>query len=175
MLPQPVPWRVTPRWQSQNVHATLSEAEWITLMFFLGLFILVHGVVKVGLIDMAAKELLELTGGDFRITALIILWSSAVLSAFIDNIPFVATMIPLIKAMAPTFGGDAALLPRWWAPLGLAGRQPDADRRVCEPGGRRPLRTRGNPVPVQSLPEARVSLDAAQHRISHFYLDSRHL
>jgi Na+/H+ antiporter NhaD/arsenite permease-like protein len=101
--------------QSQNVHAALSEAEWITLMFFLGLFVLVHAVVKVGLIDMAAKGLLAATGGDFRITGLAILWSSAVLSAFIDNIPFVATMIPLIKAMAPTFGGDAALLPLWWA------------------------------------------------------------
>jgi Na+/H+ antiporter NhaD/arsenite permease-like protein len=48
--------------QSQNVHAALSEAEWVTLMFFLGLFILVHGVVKVGLIDMAAKGLLDVTG-----------------------------------------------------------------------------------------------------------------
>jgi Na+/H+ antiporter NhaD/arsenite permease-like protein len=101
--------------QSHNVHSALSEAEWITLMFFLGLFVLVHAVVKVGLIDMAAKGLLAATGGDFRITGLAILWASAILSAAIDNIPFVATMIPLIKAMAPTFGGDAALLPLWWA------------------------------------------------------------
>jgi Na+/H+ antiporter NhaD/arsenite permease-like protein len=101
--------------QSHNVHAALSEAEWITLMFFLGLFVLVHAVVKVGLIDTAAQALLSATGGDFRITALAILWSSAILSAFIDNIPFVATMIPLIKAMGPSLGGDAALLPLWWA------------------------------------------------------------
>jgi Na+/H+ antiporter NhaD/arsenite permease-like protein len=101
--------------QSHNVHAALSEAEWITLMFFLGLFVLVHAVVKVGLIDTAAEGLLAATGGDFRTTALAILWSSAVLSAFIDNIPFVATMIPLIKAMGPALGGDAALLPLWWA------------------------------------------------------------
>jgi Na+/H+ antiporter NhaD/arsenite permease-like protein len=101
--------------QSHNVHAALSEAEWITLMFFLGLFVLVHAVVKVGLIDTAAQALLAATGGDFRTTALAILWSSAVLSAFIDNIPFVATMIPLIKAMGPALGGDAALLPLWWA------------------------------------------------------------
>jgi Na+/H+ antiporter NhaD/arsenite permease-like protein len=52
--------------QSQNVHAALSEAEWITLMFFLGLFILVHGVVKVGLIDMAAKLLCCRFGGRSR-------------------------------------------------------------------------------------------------------------
>jgi Na+/H+ antiporter NhaD/arsenite permease-like protein len=101
--------------QSKNVHGALSEAEWITLMFFLGLFVLVYGIQKAGLIDLMAQGLLKATGGDFNITALAILWASAVLSAFIDNIPFVATMIPLIKAMAPTFGGDAALLPLWWA------------------------------------------------------------
>ena len=101
--------------QSKNVHGALSEAEWITLMFFLGLFVLVHGIQKAGLIDLMAQGLLKATGGDFSVTALAILWASAVLSAFIDNIPFVATMIPLIKAMAPTFGGDAALLPLWWA------------------------------------------------------------
>ena len=101
--------------QSKNVHGALSEAEWITLMFFLGLFVLVHGIQKAGLIDMMADGLLTATRGDFNTTALAILWASAVLSAFIDNIPFVATMIPLIKAMGPTFGGDAALLPLWWA------------------------------------------------------------
>jgi Na+/H+ antiporter NhaD/arsenite permease-like protein len=104
-----------PEAQSKNVHAALSEAEWITLMFFLGLFVLVFGIQKAGLIDMMADALLKATGGDFNVTALAILWASAVLSAFIDNIPFVATMIPLIKAMAPTFGGDAALVPLWWA------------------------------------------------------------
>ena len=101
--------------QSKNVHGALSEAEWITLMFFLGLFILVYGIQKAGLIDMMAGELLAATGGDFNTTALAILWGSAVLSAFIDNIPFVATMIPLIKAMGSAFGGENALVPLWWA------------------------------------------------------------
>ena len=101
--------------QSKNVHGALSEAEWITLMFFLGLFILVFGVQKAGLINLLADALLKATGGDFNVTALAILWASAILSAFIDNIPFVATMIPLIKAMGPSLGGDAALLPLWWA------------------------------------------------------------
>ncbi len=104
-----------PEEQSKNVHAALSEAEWITLMFFLGLFILVFGIQKTGLIDMMAHGLLAATGGAFDVTAIAILWASAVLSAFIDNIPFVATMIPLIKAMASTFGGEAALVPLWWA------------------------------------------------------------
>jgi Na+/H+ antiporter NhaD/arsenite permease-like protein len=101
--------------QSKNVHAALSEAEWITLMFFLGLFVLVHGLQKTGVINTMAEALLGATGGDFNLTALAILWASAILSAFIDNIPFVATMIPLIKAMGPTLGGDAALIPLWWA------------------------------------------------------------
>jgi Na+/H+ antiporter NhaD/arsenite permease-like protein len=101
--------------QSKNVHGALSEAEWITLMFFLGLFVLVFGIQKTGLIDLMADALLKATGGDFKVTTLAILWASAILSAFIDNIPFVATMIPLIKAMGPTFGGDAALVPLWWA------------------------------------------------------------
>jgi Na+/H+ antiporter NhaD/arsenite permease-like protein len=101
--------------QSKNVHGALSEAEWITLMFFLGLFVLVYGIQKTGLIDMMAKALITATHGDFNTTALAILWASAVLSAFIDNIPFVATMIPLIKAMGPTFGGESALQPLWWA------------------------------------------------------------
>jgi Na+/H+ antiporter NhaD/arsenite permease-like protein len=56
-----------------------------------------------------------LTGGDFVATAGAILWISAIASAAIDNIPFVATMIPLIENMAPTFGGEAALVPLWWA------------------------------------------------------------
>jgi Na+/H+ antiporter NhaD/arsenite permease-like protein len=104
-----------PETQSHNVHAALSEAEWITLMFFLGLFVLVHGVEKTGLIHMMAQALIDFTQGDFALTAVLILWSSAIVSAFIDNIPFVATMIPLVKALGPTFGGDAALLPLWWA------------------------------------------------------------
>ena len=101
--------------QSKNVHGALSEAEWITLMFFLGLFVLVYGIQKAGLIDMMARELIAATHGDFNTTTLAVLWASAILSAFIDNIPFVATMIPLIKAMGPTFGGEGALLPLWWA------------------------------------------------------------
>ncbi len=101
--------------QSKNVHGALSEAEWITLMFFLGLFVLVYGIQKAGLIDMMANGLLAATQGDFKTTTLAVLWASAILSAFIDNIPFVATMLPLIKAMAPSLGGEGQLLPLWWA------------------------------------------------------------
>ncbi|MBL8176577.1 MAG: ArsB/NhaD family transporter [Bryobacterales bacterium] len=101
--------------QAHNVHHSFAEAEWVTLIFFLGLFILVHGLESAGVIQWMAQQLLNATGGDFKITAIAILWGSAILSAFIDNIPFVATMIPMIKSMAPTFGGEQALMPLWWA------------------------------------------------------------
>lgn len=101
--------------QTQNLHHAFSQTEWITLFFFLGLFILVSGIEEVGLIRMLADALLAATGGDFDVTAVAILWASAILSAVIDNIPFVATMIPLLKAMGPAFGGGEAMLPLWWA------------------------------------------------------------
>lgn len=91
------------------------EVEWITLFFFVGLFVVVGGVEHAGLLSLLGHWLLEATGGDLAITAYGILWSSAVLSAIVDNIPFVTTMIPLVKGLAPAMGGDAALLPLWWA------------------------------------------------------------
>ncbi len=103
-----------PEQQATNVHHIFGEAEWVTLFFFLGLFILVHGIEKVGIIKWLATELLTLTHGDLKMTALLILWGSAILSALIDNIPYVATMIPLIKSMQGTFT-EAQLLPIWWA------------------------------------------------------------
>jgi Na+/H+ antiporter NhaD/arsenite permease-like protein len=101
--------------QSKHVLEAFNEVEWITIFFFVGLFIVVHGVDGTGLLKLLADKMLALTGGDLTATAMVILWSSAILSAIIDNIPFVATMIPLIKAMAPTFGGPEGLLPLWWA------------------------------------------------------------
>jgi len=93
----------------------MAEVEWTTIFFFVGLFIIVTGVEHTGVIEMLAHKTLEMTGGDFNATAGAILWVSAVASDLIDNIPFVATMIPLIENMAPTFGGADALVPLWWA------------------------------------------------------------
>ncbi len=100
--------------QARRTHATFADVEWIVIFFFIGLFIVVHGVSVAGLLDLLAVELLDATGGDLATTGLAILWGSAILSAIVDNIPFVATMVPLIKAMAPTFGGADALVPLWW-------------------------------------------------------------
>ena len=101
--------------QSQNVHKGFSEVEWVTIFFFVGLFILVHGLEQVGLLEILANKVLTLTGGDMTNTAMTVLWLSALFSAIVDNIPFVATMIPLIESMAPTFGGAENLMPLWWS------------------------------------------------------------
>jgi len=93
----------------------MSEVEWTTIFFFVGLFIIVTGVEHTGVIQVMANKALDMTGGNFNATAAAILWVSAIASALIDNIPFVATMIPLIKGMAPTFGGPDALVPLWWS------------------------------------------------------------
>lgn len=101
--------------QSHEIHHIFGEVEWVTIFFFVGLFVVVHGVEKAGVLHWLAEHLVALTGGDLTLTAIVILWASAILSAVVDNIPFVATMIPLIKSMAPTFGGPEGLTPLWWA------------------------------------------------------------
>jgi Na+/H+ antiporter NhaD/arsenite permease-like protein len=108
-------WGHNAEHQSEKVTHAFNEVEWITIFFFVGLFIVVHGVDSTGLLRLLADKMLALTGGDLTATSIIILWSSAILSAIIDNIPFVATMIPMIKAMAPTFGGPEGLMPLWWS------------------------------------------------------------
>jgi len=101
--------------QSENVHKSFAEVEWVTIFFFVGLFIIVHGIEHAGLLDILANQVLSLTGGDLTLTAMAIIWVSAIFSAIVDNIPFVATMIPIIESMAPTFGGAEQLMPLWWS------------------------------------------------------------
>jgi len=100
--------------QSEAVVKVFNEVEWITIFFFVGLFVVIAGVEHAGLLQLLADRLLAATGGDFTRTGMSVLWASAVLSAIVDNIPFVATMIPLIKSMGSAFGGSDALVPLWW-------------------------------------------------------------
>src|SRR6266699_2168189 len=100
---------------SHNIHQTFGDVEWITIFFFIGLFIIVHGVDVSGLLALLAGKLVAATGGDLATTGYVILWGSALLSAIIDNIPFVATMIPLIKNMAASYGGADKIEPLWWS------------------------------------------------------------
>lgn len=101
--------------QSHTTHTTFGEVEWIVIFFFIGLFIVVHGVNASGLLALLGGELVDATGGDLAVTGLVVLWASALLSAVIDNIPFVATMIPIIESLGPMFGGPEALEPLWWS------------------------------------------------------------
>ena len=97
----------------QNTELIFMEIEWKTIFFFCGLFILVGGIAATGVISFLAKAVISLTGGDLFLTAIAILWVSAIASAFIDNIPFVATMIPLILQLGQMTTMD--ILPLWWA------------------------------------------------------------
>jgi Na+/H+ antiporter NhaD/arsenite permease-like protein len=91
----------------------LDKVEWATIFFFVGLFIAVGGLIETGIISRIAEIALEVTGGDLTYTSLLILWLSAIVSAFLDNIPFVATMIPMIQDMGAA--GIADLEPLWWS------------------------------------------------------------
>jgi Na+/H+ antiporter NhaD/arsenite permease-like protein len=99
---------------AHNIHQTFGDVEWITIFFFIGLFVVVHGVDVGGLLRLLANKLVAATGGNMAHAGYAILWASAFLSAIVDNIPFVATMIPLIKNMAPAFGGPEHIMPLWW-------------------------------------------------------------
>lgn len=110
-----------------NVHDVLAEIEWTTIFFFVGLFVLVGGVEATGLLDKIAARVTSITGGDVALTVLLILWFAAVASAVVDNIPAVATLIPVTFSIArnlfPELAalGDAELalspevMPLWWA------------------------------------------------------------
>lgn len=89
------------------------EIEWTTIFFFIGLFILVGGLEVTGVIRLIAQWGLDITHSDMILMNFLILWLSAIASAFIDNIPFVATMIPLIKSLGQISGMDISSL--WWA------------------------------------------------------------
>ena len=101
--------------QFTRVTATYAEIDWITIFFFIGLFIVVRGVQVTGAMDWIARIVMTATEGNLALTASAVLWTAAILSAVIDNIPFVAAMIPVIHAMAPGLGGEAAILPLWIA------------------------------------------------------------
>lgn len=101
--------------QNEEVHSIFTEVEWVTIFFFAGLFIIVAGVEHTGLLEQLASHMLEFTEGDLMSTSFFILWTSALLSAVLDNIPFVATMIPMIESTATTFGGHDAIEPLWWS------------------------------------------------------------
>ena len=96
----------------QDVEKVVLDVEWPTIIFFTALFIVVGGMEHTGVIDKLADIIVNVTDGRPIFTMMIILWVSALLSSTLDNIPFVATMIPLIQSM-----GDSGMdiTPLWWA------------------------------------------------------------
>ncbi len=115
-------------WSGTDIEKRLEEIEWPTLFFFMGLFVLVGGLEKVGILEALARGVLSLSG-NIVVLSLCILWVSALASSFLDNIPFVAAMIPLVASISAslfpnTRGLDEAAyhlyylqrsLPLWWS------------------------------------------------------------
>ncbi|MCA9799790.1 MAG: ArsB/NhaD family transporter, partial [Cyanobacteria bacterium HKST-UBA04] len=89
-----------------------NDVEWDTIFFFIGLFILVGAVEKVGTLDLISDEVFELTKGNYQLTTFMMLWVSGIASAIIDNIPFTATTIPVIQNLANHYDSVREL---WWA------------------------------------------------------------
>ncbi|NOJ70647.1 SLC13 family permease [Paenibacillus alvei] len=101
----------------EELEEALHQVEWVTILFFIGLFILVGGLIEVGVINRLAELTLGLTNGDMTKTSMLVLWVSGVASATIDNIPFVATMIPLLQDIGTQMGitDPNQLNPLWWS------------------------------------------------------------
>jgi Na+/H+ antiporter NhaD/arsenite permease-like protein len=92
-----------------DIHTALHKVEWGTILFFIGLFMLISSLEYNGLFETSGKMLVELTSGNLLMTALVILWVSAIASAIVDNIPLVIAMLPLIEIMIPVFAKDMGL------------------------------------------------------------------
>jgi Na+/H+ antiporter NhaD/arsenite permease-like protein len=93
----------------------LEEVEWPTLVFFMGLFIMVGGLVEAGVIGALGERLTEVVGDQYFFAASVLLWGSAVMSAIVDNIPYVTTMAPLVEGLVEQGGGDPQAEALWWA------------------------------------------------------------
>ncbi len=108
-------WGENEKGQAKRLHESLTEVEWPALFFFIGLFVIVTGVEHAGALVFLGQKMMMFTGGDAALTSYVIMWMSAIVSAAVDNIPFVATMIPLVESMEAGLGGKDALEPVWWS------------------------------------------------------------
>lgn len=96
----------------QNIEYVISDVEWPTIIFFGSLFIVVGGMVETGVVGKMATLLMDATAGNQIVAMLVLLWAAAIISSFLDNIPFIATMIPIVLALGKD-GMD--ITPLWWA------------------------------------------------------------
>jgi Na+/H+ antiporter NhaD/arsenite permease-like protein len=98
-------------WTGFPVHEAFEQVEWTTIFFFVGLFILVAGVAQVGALDLVAKGAAAVTAGNGSLAAVLILWLSAFLSSLIDNVPYTAAMVPVVRELGQTI----PIMPLWWS------------------------------------------------------------
>ncbi len=98
-------------WARIDPDQVLREIEWTTLFFFIGLFILVEALVEVGIIEVVAQAALRLTDGNLQMTSILLIWLSAVASGVVDNIPYTATMIPVVENLGQAMPAG----PLWWS------------------------------------------------------------
>ena len=98
-------------WGKRDPDEVFRDVEWTTLFFFIGLFITVEAVVHVGIIGSIADSMVQMTGGNLPLTTMMILWLSAIASGIVDNIPYTAAMIPVIKSLSHSMPVE----PLWWA------------------------------------------------------------
>lgn len=95
----------------------LKKVDYETLFFFIGLFIVVGGLEQTGILELIANFIAKISGDNVLLMIAIVLWISAIASAFVDNIPFAATMIPIIKTLSTTMGLDLSIL-AWTLAMG---------------------------------------------------------
>ncbi len=101
--------------RDHKIEEAFGLVDWTTIFFFAGLFAIVYGLEEAGVLAMLGNKFVEITDGSIEKAAMLVVWISAFVSTAIDNIPFVATMIPMIKSMEVSMGGREAMMPVWWA------------------------------------------------------------
>ncbi len=99
---------------AKDLEKLFAELEWSTIFFFVGLFIVVGALVDAGVMALVSTWLIKIIGNQLKFAQIAILWVSAILSSVVDNIPFVATMVPLLQGVSNHFGPEA-VRPLWWA------------------------------------------------------------
>lgn len=97
-----------------SLEEILEKTDWQTIFFFSGLFVMVGALIETGFIELLSNKMLTFTKGDVKLTAEITLWFSGIFSGIVDNIPFVATMIPVFKHQSLILGNEA-IRPLWWS------------------------------------------------------------
>ncbi len=101
--------------RDQRVEKIFADIDWTTIFFFTGLFVIVYGLEETGILKILGEKFLAITDNNLEKITILTIWVSAILSSIVDNIPFVATMIPMLKSMEESVGGREVMMPAWWA------------------------------------------------------------